>query len=196
MAIDLTGLPLLRAVPAPFRLGGTVRGALGHSQQINRLGDRWTWEIETPAIEWEPDGRLWSARLTAALRAGALLAIPQPRLPIGPVGSPIVAAATVSGRTIPVAGLQPGAYVRAGQWLSIIVGGRRYSDMIEGSAMAASDGTATIIITNLLRTPLAGGETIEIAVPKVEGTIESDTFGGGIELSGFTSFAFTLIEDE
>lgn len=207
MSIDLTGdpawpgwpvrrgspLPIVKAAVMPFRLGGVVRGALGGSQIINRLGDRWQMAIETATLDWEPEGRRWASLIERAEREGGLFRLPQPGTRLYSAGAVTVAAATAAGRSLPVTGLTPGAVVLAGQWLSIIVAGRRYADKVTAQAVASSGGAATLGLANLLRAPVPAGSVVELAVPKIEGAI--DVSGGEIALDGTVSWSITVIED-
>lgn len=194
MSIDLTALRFRAAEPQPLRLGGVVRGPLGGSQTINRLGDRWQLMVETPPMPIEPDGRRWSVLLDQARREGALIRVRQPDFLNLAIGQPVVAAATASGRSVPVAGLAPDAAVVPGQWVSIVVNGRRYLDRVRAQAVAGSDGLATLLLVNLIRVPLPQGAVVELAQPKIEGSIDGDV-GGRWEPNRRTSFAFTVIED-
>lgn len=143
----------------------------------------------------EPDGRVWGALLDDALRNGALLPIAQPDFVVGAPGAPVVGATTVSGRAVPVTGLTAGYTVRKGQWLSLVVAGQRFADRAAVAATASGGGAATLTLTNLLRKPVPAGTVVELAVPKIEGSIDGD-FGGAWELDRFTSFAFTITEDQ
>lgn len=164
-------LPIVSAVPAPLRLGGTVTGSLGASQQINRLGDRWTMAVETAAVDYEPEGRRWGGMLALAAREGGLFRLPQPGLRNYASGTVVAASATAAGKALPVSGLTPGSVVLAFQWISIVVGGRRYADQVTAQAVASAGGTATLALSNLLRAPVPAGAVIEIAVPKIEGIV-------------------------
>lgn len=195
MSIDLTNLHVVSAGPVPFRLGATVRGPLGGSQRINRLGDRWMMAIETPPYEIEPNGRQWSALIEQAQREGALLRVRQPGAAPMIVGSPVADAATATGRSVPISGLQPGAAIRLGQWVSIIVDGQRFLDKVAQQVVASEAGTATLTLANLVRRPIPAGAIVELADPKIEGSIENFA-GSAWSLDGLTTFAFTVIEDD
>jgi hypothetical protein len=143
----------------------------------------------------EPDGRRWGALIDLAQRRGALLRIKQPGFDVGSPGYAVtVAANTAAGRTVPLAGVQPGYEFRLGQWVSLVVEGRRYLDKLAAPTSAAGDGTAMIELTNLLRAPLSAGDAVEVAFPKIEGSIDGDV-GGAWERSRNTAFSFTVMED-
>lgn len=186
-------LPAAEADPTPFRLGGVVRSALGNAQRIDRLGDRWSCTYDTRLMDWEPEGRRWSVLIAQAEKKGGLFRLPQPGFRSYAIGQPVVATATPSGRFVPIAGLRPDGLVLAGQWVSIIVAGQRYADMVVGQAVAGLDGTTTIELVNLIRAPLPAGAVVELTVPKIEGSIEAD--GGKIATDGTTSWTITVTED-
>lgn len=194
MAIDLTGIPIRSAEPILQEFGGLLTPAMGGPvQRIERPGSRWALQIETPPMPVEPDGRRWASRIGRAKRAGAVIEIPQPGLVIGAPGAPRVAGAFVGGRLIQLGGLTAGYAVREGQWISIIVAGRRYADQIVGDAAASAGGLVTVALQNLLRVPLAGNEVVEIASPKIEGWLE-ESFSFPLDVAHMTSFGLTISE--
>lgn len=198
--IDLTGLPLLPFTPMPLEFGGLQEPALGGpSQWIDRVGGRWAIRFATPPIDLgntgaaDSAGRFWTGMLTQARREGGRIAVPQPQLPSASPGSPVVASNTASGRFVPVSGLTPGYQVQRGQWLSFRRGTRRYFDMNMNDVVAAGDGTATLLIANLIRKPLVAGDVIDLAEPKIEGWV-MDFEQWTVELDGTVAFAFTIRE--
>lgn len=194
MAVDLTALPIAACTPTLMEFGGLLTPALGGPvQRIDRLGSRWAFAFETASMPVEPAGRQWAARLARAKREGALLRITQPGLVIGTPGTPVVATNIASGRLVGLSGLTAGYVVREGQWISLVVGGQRYADQVTTAATASGSGTVTLQLQNLLRVPLAGGEVVEIASPKVEGWIEGD-FGWDVPKSRMARFGFTVRE--
>lgn len=172
MSIDLTGLPIAAAVPMVADFGGMLTPGLGGPvQRIDRLGTRWKWKVSTPPMRVEPDGRQWAAQLARARVEGALLPISQPDMPVVAFGTPVVASATAAGRLVPLSGLTAGVTIVAGRWLSIVHAGQRYLDQVAAQVIAASDGTATVRLQNLIRVALAANDAVELAVPKIEGWV-------------------------
>ena len=195
MSVDLSALPLRRMAPLPIRPGGRVASPLnGATTFIDRLGARWSFECQTPPMPLEPDGRRWAARLMEAARLGGRLRIAQPSFNVSAPGAPVVASATAAGRLVPLTGVQPGYAFREGQWVSIIIAGQRYVDQIAEQAIASTGGTVTIRLQNLLRKPLAGGETVEV-LAVVEGAIQLSD-GWNVDNDEVVSFSFTITEDE
>lgn len=170
--VDLTDLRIASALPQPFNGAAVQQPTYGSGFRIDRPGSRWRFQFRTPAMYLEPDWRQMSAHFDDAERLGGLFAIPQPRFAVGAPGSPLIDGATATGRLVQLSGLTANYAVRAGQWVSLVVDGQRYADRIAEQVVASSGGTATIRLRNLIRAPLAGGEVVELAVPKVEGLVE------------------------
>lgn len=194
MAVDLSTLPLKRMSPQPLSFGGPQVSALGGSTTfVDRLGDRWSFACETPLMPLEPDGRQFAALLTRARREGALLPIAQPGLAIGAPGNPVTASAVASGRYVPLSGLANGYQLRAGQWLSFVVAGQRYADQV-ATPVTGTGGIVTVTLQNLIRVPLPQGASVEVAAPKVEGSLV-DPVEWPVDDDEVTMFSFSLRED-
>lgn len=194
MSYDLTGIPIDGVEPAAVQFGGILTPPLGGpSQKVDRPGSRSALSFTTPLMSYEPEGRRWSARLRRAQREGALIEIPQPGLVIGNPGAPKVATNIAAGRLVGLSGLTAGYTVREGQWISIIVAGQRYADQVEADATATGGGTVTVTLSNLLRVSLAGGETVEIAAPKIEGWLTGD-LSWPIDINRDAHFTFVVME--
>lgn len=191
--VDLTGLPIAARTPQLMDFGGTLTPPLGGPEQrVERAGSRWTFAFETPALS-AADTRVWASRLSRAKSQGGIVRITQPGLIIGNPGAPVVATNIAAGKLIGLAGLTPGYAIGEGWWMSIIIGGRRYLDRVAIGGAAGGGGTAAITIQNLLRKPLVGGETVEIAVPKIEGLVEGDV-DGALDATRTSRLAFTVRE--
>lgn len=194
MSVDLTGLPIRRAVPTPIMFGRTTASDQGGSTDYDdRLGNRWAMEIETPPMRLEPSGRLYIEDLWEAQRQGGVFDIPQPGLSIPPMGTPTVAADTLTGRSVPLAGLEPNVGIKKGQWVSIIHAGRRYADRIRQAVIANADGEATISLRFLLRESLTEGDVVELNSPKMEGFVEGE-LPLDLSVDWITSFSFRVVE--
>jgi hypothetical protein len=194
-AIDFSALPIRRAVPMTVAFGRVQRpGTGGETFRTDRLGNRWAFQFETASMPLEPNGARWQALFDDAERVGGVFSIKQPGFVIGPCGSPTVGDYTPAGRLIPLTGLTPRYSIRARQWLSTKIDGQWFLDRIMEPAMADASGNATVRIKNLIRRPLSEGDMVELAAPKIQGTIEMSG-GSGWELERVTSFAFTVTED-
>lgn len=194
MSIDLTELAIRDDAITPLEFGGLLPSALGGSSlRLERMGDRYAAQVNTPAMRLEPDGRRWSSRLQRARKEGGIISIHQPGFAIGAPGAPLVAADTAGGRSIPLKGLTPHYAIREGQWLNYIVDGQRYLDQVTAQVIADADGEATVTIQNLLRVPLSEDDEIDLATPCIEGWLEGD-FSIQRAVERITSFSFTVSE--
>lgn len=194
-AIDFTGLLRFRsAVPVPINFGRVQRPETGGAAyRTDRRGNRWAFRFETPRMNIEPEGRRLQAMFDDAERLGGIFPIEQPDFDVGAPGSPVLAANYAVGRNLPLAALTPHYAIRAGWWCSVIVDGQRYLDRVMDQAIAEADGTATIRLKNLIRVPMTEGCVVEIAQPKIQGTVELEP--PAWEVDRMTSFAFTVTED-
>lgn len=195
-SIDLTDLDFREQTLMPVVYGRVQRpGTGGAAFRVDRLGNRTAFDFLTPPMLVEPDGRLLQARLADAERLGGLFSVRPPDFEFGSPGNAVtVASDTASGRTVPIAGATPNYAIRRGQPLSIVVDGQRYFDRAMDQVIVASDGTASIRIANLIRVPLTEGDTVELAAPKIEGTVEMrNPAAWGADR--MTQFAFTVTED-
>lgn len=195
MSVDLSALPIASAVPTLIEFGGVLTPSLGGpAQRVDRLGNRWSWQFETAPMLMEPVGRRFAALLGKAKREGALIKVPQPDFdPIAP-GSPSVGATTLSGRSVPIAGMTRNHPIRLGQWVSIVHGGQRYLDMVEADTASDAEGAAVLTIQNLLRVPLATGDAVELGRPMVEGSI-TGVLSWPLQDNRMTVFSFGIEED-
>lgn len=194
MSVDLTGLPVRRAVPTPVVFGRVTRSDQGGSSDYDdRLGNRWAMEIETPPMRVEPNGRLFIEDLWEAQREGGVFEIPQPGLVLPPLGSPVVKTYTATGRSLPLEGLTPNAVIKKGQWVSFLHSGQWYADRIRQQVIANADGEATISLRFLLReSPLAGAE-VRLNKPVMEGFVEGE-LPLDLSVDWITSFSFRVVE--
>lgn len=192
--IDLTPLAAYSHSPKLMDFGGFLAPSTGGAVlRVDRMGNRHAIDFVLPPMRMEPHGRLWSSRLKRAKTEGAFMRMPQVDFRPGAAGVPVVAARTVGGRLLPVAGGQPGGRVREGQFLSVIHEGRRYLHSVDAEVGFGADGTALLQVTPMLRTPLDIGDAIEIAQPRVEGLILED-FGYTVGSNRTVALSFTLTE--
>lgn len=159
-----------RLISARLDLAPAFGGPL---QRRGRLGSRWAFDIrldnmraetarEWEMLEVEDDTVVWS--------------IPQPGLVIGSPGSPVVNGAGQSGSQLAVSGFSGGYTMRRGQWLSIVIGGRRYLYRCRVQTSADGSGNMIIPIRPMLRVQPTNGAVVEVADPKIEGWVQG--FGG------------------
>ena len=171
-AIDLTRLRFQEAEPIPRRFGGTNGSPFGGSEeQVDRLGDRWSFRFVTRPYAREAEGRRFEALLRQAEKAGGIFSILPPAARVVDYGSPTVASDTAAGKSLPITGGFAGRAIQAGQWASVIQGGQRYLDMLAADVITGTSGVATLTLCNLIRKSITAGATVELTEPKIEGRV-------------------------
>ncbi len=179
--------------PELMDFGITLRPSAGAAvQRVNRKGSRFKLTVSLPPMPPEK-ARIVVARLLAAKDEG--LRVPYPLLdPQGSPGAPVVDGAGQSGTSLAVRGLTPGYAVKEGFWLSIVdASSQHYLHTATDAVRAAADGTATLSIAPMLRTPFADGATIHLAKPMVEGFVDGN-WGWDIPVNRLTAVQFPLEE--
>ncbi|MEA3543236.1 MAG: hypothetical protein U9R77_14110 [Pseudomonadota bacterium] len=144
----------------------------GPSQRINRLGTRWAMRVSMPPMPAET-ARHWIEALSRGCEDGVSMPIPQD-IAIGDPGAPLVSSAIASGMTLPIKGLTPSYAVKAGQFLSIVHGGRRYVHIFSADAAANGSGVLSAAIWPMIRTGLSVNDVIEIVQPRIEGWLDAN----------------------
>lgn len=164
----------------------------GDETLIRRIGTKHEIEVRVPAIASAGCGPALVAALTLGKHQGAVMPIPEPKLPVLAYGTPLVNGAGQLGSSLPVDGLTPGVAVPSGKWLSVIIGGRRYAYFTTAEATASGGGAATLPIYPMIRRSPADNAVVELAAPKIEGrVILSDR---DVRRIGALSFSFTIRE--
>lgn len=175
--------------------GGTLQGPLGGSgQRVNRLGNRWRAHIEMPVMTIA-QAREWSASLTRGLRLGVLWRVRQPGFSPGSPGTPLVNGASQAGSQLDCDGFNPGYTARAGQWFSALISSQRYLYQVASTQMADASGVmANLEIEPVLRVSPANNDTLEFAVPYLQGLLDEPA-GWGFEPDKLArGFVFTITE--
>jgi len=170
-------------------LGGPV-------QTLLRLGSRFSLEFQLPKMRSEPDGRTWASALVQAKLAGAIVPFLQDGFVPGSPGSPVVNGAGQSGTSLAIRGAQPNYRFRDGQFWSLVHGGRRYLHMTVGSPAVASDGTATITFVPMLRVSPSDGAAIEVAIPKIQGSLIGEEIGWDVQTEPWTDLGSIRIDED
>lgn len=199
MPITLPSSPGLRtAKPRLLDWGGRLVPILGGPVQSPiRLGTRFSLEFTLPPMPSDPDGRLWAARLAQAKLSGVIAPFIQDGFTPGSPGTPMIDGAGQSGMSIAIRGGQPGYRFREGQFFSLVHGGRRYLHMVTGRVDVASDGRAILPILPMLRVLTSDGDTLEVATPKIQGSLVGDELAWDVMTEPFTDVgAIRIDEDE
>jgi hypothetical protein len=151
----------------PLDYGGTLSGVLGgDDQRLNRLGNRMAVRITTK---------------------------PLANVDVGSPGSPVVATGVSGGSALGISGLSSGYVLREGQPLSIIHSGRRYLHFVDADT-ASTGGAATISVTPMIRAALTVGDTIELALPMIEGLLDGDPVAWERSAASVASFTYVVKE--
>lgn len=167
-----------KAVPKLLDYGADQKSAMGGaSQRLNRLGNRFALDIAYPRLKPDPDGRVLGAALRQAKTEGALFPFPQPGLEIGAPGSPVVNGGGQLGAVLQLRGFSPNYVIRAGQFFSIVHGGRRYLHCanFDQDWPANGAGQVALPIHPMLRISPANGAICEFAKPYIEGPVSGSS---------------------
>ncbi|UAK23676.1 hypothetical protein [Sphingomonas nostoxanthinifaciens] len=184
--------------PTLTDFGGVLTPPLGGpAQKLNRMGNRYSLDIEPPTVATEPDGRIYAGLLSMALTQGGLFAFPQPGLAIGNPGAPVVNGGGQLGSTLALRGFTPGYVIRFNQFFSIILNGRRYLYASGADIAADGAGNVSLPLALMLRRAPADGATCEFAQPYIEGWLKGQVVSWKLRLEPYTDLpTFTIAEAE
>jgi hypothetical protein len=164
----------------------------GVTQTLQRLGTRWALSVELPPARENGDFRAIMSALVQARRFGAAYPWPQPGITIGTPGSPVVNGAGQLGSSLVCSGFSASYSVVAGQFFSILTGGRRYLHMITAAGTATGGGALTLQIFPMLRISPAASSPISMT-PLIEGNVEGN-FGWTHEPHDWVPLSFRITE--
>ncbi|NWE54265.1 hypothetical protein [Brevundimonas sp. P7753] len=172
MAILLQELPAktnysMRAISAANTLSPAFGGA---DQRLSRKGSRFAIDVSIPALSAAGCGMGLIADLLRGETETLVLEIPE-HLPAVAYGAP-AANGVSTGSVLAVKGLTPGAVIRKGKFLSIILSGQRFVHIVTAEMTVPAGGLVSLPIWPMLRRPTIDGAVIELAAPKIEGFIE------------------------
>ena len=172
--VDLPASPGPASVEwAAVDFGATQKGVLGGAaQRVNRLGNRWAVTVTMPVLT-PRQAREWSAALVVALRDGVRWKIRQVGSPTGAPGAIAVNGALQSGRALVCSGANPGYIARAGQFISLAVGGDKFCHLLAANSSADASGNITLQLTEPLRVEPADNDPVELGAPQIEGLLAS-----------------------
>lgn len=184
------------AVIRPVDFGAVLTPPLGGAlQRINRLGNRHAVTFTMPTMRYEPDGRIWAARLVQAQTGGARMRFYQPGFDPGDPGDPVVDGAGQLGSSINLRGFTPGYQIREGQAFSVTRGSRHYLMMAAGNVTANSSGEAEVPLTQMIRALLYDGDECHFVQPMIEGLLTGDAISWALHPGRVADgFSFTITE--
>jgi hypothetical protein len=176
-----------------FGLTQTPPGG-GVSQRLDRLGSRWALDLEFPNTQEGATLRSLLVPLLLARSAGASYPWPQPGLTIGSPGSVLVNGASQTGTTLNVDAFAASYPVQAGQFFSILTGGRRYLHMVTAAVTASGGGVAALSIFPALRTSPADNSPCNFLSPVIEGLIAGQEMAWDHDLDAYVPVSFSIAE--
>lgn len=198
MTIYLPATPLPKsASPAPIIFGGWQTPPTGGVEQwLGFMGSRLSMAIETPNLQPEPDGRLWTASLLDAWMTGETVAcpFPQPGFDVGSPGRIVVDGVGQSGMVLNVRGATPRYVFNRRQFFSLRHGGRRYLHYVRQAVRAGADGRAAVPLGSMLRVQVSDGDVCEFGVPIIEGKLSGDADGWTMIPARVRGLSFTVSE--
>lgn len=168
----------------------------GPGNRVSRLGDKWGIDVVTGAAEYAAEGMTYLARLLRGMTDTVLLAFPEPGVPAQDYGAPVVSTAGASGRLLPIGGQKPGAVIREGKFLSVVIGGRRYLYQAAATMTVPPGGAIDLPIYPILRRQPPVGAVVELAQPKIEGFVQGSEQSWQVSRSKYLPFNFSIVEVE
>jgi hypothetical protein len=184
----------VEATPRVIRAGGVLPGALGASDLLlNRLGDRMAIDVTLPPMPYDL-GRVWISRLMQGLYDTVAMPFPQPDYVVGNPGVPVTDGSNHGVSTMALRGLTPGYALDEGQFLSVIIEGRRYLYQNAAPATAGGDGRVLTNFRPLLRKNPGDGAVIELASPVIEGLLQGREQSWTLDAARTVGLSFTIKE--
>jgi hypothetical protein len=162
----------------------------GPDVTILRPGSRMGVAVTLPPMS-DAIARPWITRLLVAESDDVILDWPQPGFGNTVAGSLTVrTSALANSFALPVAGKSGGSF-QEGQFVNVIRNARRYLHIIRDPSDQANPG-----IYPALRTALSGGEAIDAATPKIEGTVKGNRREWTVDVAGTVGLSFEVWEAE
>ncbi|QDK32669.1 hypothetical protein DM450_07710 [Sphingomonas sp. IC081] len=157
----------------------------GPVQRVSRLGDKWSISIECRKMFARQAGPVIAACI-AGLAEHVIMRVPQPGVDTSKWSTGSIAAAVSSGRQITISG--GGADKIVGQLISIEKNAIHYLHQI-----TAVDGNK-LTIQPALKAPLAGGEAVDFAAPKIMGFVSGNSASWTVGLAENVGLSFEISE--
>ena len=195
MAIALPTCPLPNIMQPFLRdFGGILSPFLGGPEQrINRIGTRLGCRYTMPEMD-DADAQKFVSRLMRGKQDRVIMPWPITAFDPGTPPNPQINASS-TGSALSVKGLGAGYTLVEGQPLSVVHGGRRYMHLSTGQVVANGSGIAAVGIFPPTRATYAVNDTVEIAMPMIEGYVSpGDEVNWTIALELDTAIAFSVVE--
>lgn len=196
MAVALPTSPGPLSIKAkPLRASNDLQSPLGgKTQRINRLGDRFIFEVTMPPMDRDV-AEVWIADLLQGIGSSVSLEWPQPLGGVGAPGTPVVNGAGQAGMAMNLRGFSNGYVLKKGRFVSLVSGGRRQMVNISAQATASAGGFAAVQFWPMLRFSPVDGAAVEVAQPIIEGLLQDDFDGWTLEVAETTGLTFTIAEN-
>lgn len=167
----------------------------GESSYVGRLGTRWQFDVNLPPMGWGTRGRIWAARLAAGkVDGGVLMQIPQAMNIMNP-GVIVKANAGSVGNLLNYRDITPNYLWLEGQWISYIVGGRRFAHMVRTADHIANGlGIGTLTVVPSIRVVIPDGAPIEVQTPMIEGMLSGNSMKWTVDEAAMTGLSFSIME--
>lgn len=180
-----TEIPMALGNPQKSPLTGTTQG--GGSSVV-----MWRLELNFPPENVMADVR--AVRNVMAMAKQDTVAIPvrQPGFTVGTPGTVTVGTGHTAGtKSLPLAGIASGYEFVAGQFISILTGGRYYLYTLAADSPAGS-ATRTVTLTSTTRAAHASGNTVDVTTPMIEGWVDLKSLSADIN----AHYGFSLAIEE
>lgn len=172
--------------------GGSVEGSLGGDPDyIERPGYRYSVQFELPYLS-SKEARIFENLLRQGSRDDVSYPWPLDLRPVA-AGAPLVDGSNPPGAVINLKGLTPGCVIRVGQQFAVVLtdGAGCIHEATE-EAIAGDDGKAAVSVFPLTRRTFTNGLVVEIAHPRIRGTLSWD--GSMQGAFGARPFTFSITE--
>ena len=146
----------------------------GPSQRQDRMGTRHAIRFDIPVLRYAWCGAGLAADLAIGRTGdGAIIEIPEPKIPQVNYGTPRVNGVGQLGDTIKIDGVTPGAVIKKGKWLTLVSNGRYYAYFTTRQDVVADEnGNATLSICPMIRRSPADNALVILDKPVIQGLIK------------------------
>ena len=160
-----TEVPMALGNPQKSPLTGTTQG--GGSSVV-----MWRLELSFPPQNNSTNVRAIRTVMAQAKQDTVAIPVRQPGFTVGSPGTVTVGAGHTAGtKSLPLAGIAGGYAFVAGQFISVLTGGRYYLYTLAADS-AAGSATRTVTLTSTTRAAHANGNTVDVAAPMIEGWVD------------------------
>lgn len=112
----------------------------------------------------------------------------------GSPGEPTVNGSGQTGRILNIENAQPNYIYREGQPFSIETGGRHHMCFVDAEVIVASDGTAALPISPMIRVAHLDGDPLHVGKPMIEGFILGEEQSWSMSVEHHIGIGFQIVE--